>query len=328
MTEIRDKFNRTIDYMRISITDRCNLRCVYCMPSDGLRLIEYKEILSYEEILRIIRIASGLGVRKIRITGGEPLARKDITNLTSSIKNIPGIEDLSITTNGILLEKYAEKLMESGVDRVNVSLDSLRPERFKEITRGGDINVVLRGIETARKSGLLPVKINMIPIKGLNVDEIIDFAKITLNSDYHVRFIEFMPFGSRGFWSADKYIPRDEIKSIVETLGPLTPVRVRKNGPSKYFRLKDAQGVIGFISAITHHFCEECNRLRLTSNGKLKPCLFSETEIDLKPALRGGAPDDEIERLLRLAIEIKPERHNISDRSDLNIFQAMSQIGG
>jgi len=328
MAELRDKFNRTIDYMRISITDRCNLRCVYCMTSDGLRLIEHKEILSYEEIIRIVRIASGLGVRKIRITGGEPLAREDITSLTSSIKNILGIEDLSITTNGVLLEKYAEKLRESGVDRVNVSLDSLRPERFKEITRGGDINVVLRGIETARKSGLLPVKINMIPIKGLNGDEIIDFARITLNSDYHVRFIEFMPFGSRGFWSVDKYIPCDEIKSIVETLGPLTPVRVRKKGPSKYFRLKDAQGVIGFISAITHHFCEECNRLRLTSNGKLKPCLFSETEIDLKPALRGGAPDDEIERLLRLAIEIKPERHNISDRSDLNIFQAMSQIGG
>ncbi|OGW56337.1 MAG: cyclic pyranopterin phosphate synthase MoaA [Nitrospirae bacterium RBG_16_43_8] len=325
---MRDKFNRTIDYMRISITDRCNLRCIYCMPSDGLRLIEHKEILSYEEILRIIRIAAGLGVRKIRITGGEPLARKNITSLTSSIKNIPGIEDLSITTNGILLEKYAEKLMESGVDRVNVSLDSLRPERFKEITRGGDINVVLRGIETARKSGLLPVKINMIPIKGLNGDEIIDFARITLNSDYHVRFIEFMPFGSRGFWSADKHIPRDEIKSIVETLGPLIPVRVRKNGPSKYFRLKDAQGVIGFISAITHHFCEECNRLRLTSNGKLKPCLFSETEIDLKPALRGGASDEEIERLLRLAIEIKPGRHNISDNSDLHVFQAMSQIGG
>ncbi len=328
MAELRDKFNRTIDYMRISITDRCNLRCIYCMPSEGLRLIEHKEILSYEEIIRIVRIAVRLGVRKIRITGGEPLSRKDITSLTSSIKNIPGIEDLSLTTNGILLEKYVEKLIESGVDRVNVSLDSLRPERFKEITRGGDINVVLRGIETARKSGLLPVKINMIPIKGLNGDEIIDFAKITLNSDYHVRFIEFMPFGNSRFWSADKYIPRDEIKSIVETLGPLTPVRVRKNGPSKYFRLKDAQGVIGFISAITHHFCEECNRLRLTSTGKLKPCLFSETEIDLKPALRGGAPDDEIERLLRLAIEIKPERHNISDRSDLNIFQVMSQIGG
>ena len=165
MAELRDKFNRTIDYMRISITDRCNLRCVYCMPSEGLRLIEHKEILSYEEIVRIVRIASGLGVRKIRITGGEPLARKDITSLASSIKNIPGIEDLSITTNGILLEKHAEKLRESGVDRVNVSLDSLRAERFKELTRGGDINVVLCGIETARKSGLLPVKINMIPIR-------------------------------------------------------------------------------------------------------------------------------------------------------------------
>ncbi len=328
MTGLKDKFERIIDYLRISITDRCSLRCIYCMPPEGLSLFEHKEILTYEEIIKIVRIASELGVRKVRITGGEPLVRKDVTLLTASIKKNQGIEDLSITTNGVLLERYAEELARSGVDRVNVSLDSLRPERYREITRGGDINVVLRGIEVARKAGLTPVKINMIPIRGLNDDEIKDFAGITLNSDYHVRFIEFMPFGTGGFWNSGKYIPCDEIKSIVETIGPLTPVRVRKNGPSKYFRLKNAQGVIGFISAITHHFCEDCNRLRLTSDGKLKPCLFSETEIDLKPALRGGASDDEIVRLLKLAIEVKPERHNINEKSDLNFLQSMSRIGG
>ena len=328
MTGLKDKFERIIDYLRISITDRCSLRCIYCMPPEGLSLFEHKEILTYEEIIKIVRIASELGVRKVRITGGEPLVRKDVTLLTASIKKNQGIEDLSITTNGVLLERYAEELARSGVDRVNVSLDSLRPERYREITRGGDINVVLRGIEVARKAGLTPVKINMIPIRGLNDDEIKDFAGITLNSDYHVRFIKFMPFGTGGFWNSGKYIPCDEIKSIVETIGPLTPVRVRKNGPSKYFRLKNAQGVIGFISAITHHFCEDCNRLRLTSDGKLKPCLFSETEIDLKPALRGGASDDEIVRLLKLAIEVKPERHNINEKSDLNFLQSMSRIGG
>lgn len=328
MTGLRDRFERVIDYLRISITDRCNLRCIYCMPSEGLSPIEHKDILTYEEIIRIVRIASGLGVRKVRITGGEPLVRKGVTFLTASIKKIPGIEDLSITTNGVLLEKYAEELANAGVDRVNVSLDSLRPERYREITRGGDINVVLRGIEAARKLGLVPVKINMIPIRGINGDEIKDFARITLNSDYHVRFIEFMPFGSGNLWSSEKYIPCDEIKSIVETIGPITPVRIRKNGPSRYFRFKNAQGVIGFISAITHHFCKDCNRLRMTSDGKLRPCLFYETGIDLKPALRGGASDNEIERLFKLAIEVKPEGHNINERSNLKFLQSMSKIGG
>jgi len=297
------------------------------MSSEGLRFIEHKAILTYEEIIRVVRIASGLGVKKVRITGGEPLMRKDMTFLAASIKKITGIEDLSITTNGILLEKYAEKLANAGVDRVNVSLDSLIPERYREITNCGDINVVMQGIEAAEKAGLTPVKINMIPIKGINADEIKDFAKITLNSDYHVRFIEFMPFGIN-LWSPEKYISCDEIKSVVETISPLTPVRVRKNGPSRYFRLKGAHGVIGFISAISHHFCEDCNRLRMTSDGKLRPCLFSETEIDLKPALRGGGSDGEVGRLLKLAIEVKPEGHNINERHDLKFLKSMSQIGG
>lgn len=325
---MKDNFDRTIDYMRVSVTDRCNLRCIYCMPSEGIRAIKHGEILRYEEIIRIVRLAAVLGVKKVRITGGEPLARKNITYLIAQLKNIEGIEDLSLTTNGVLLERYAKEIAEVGLDRVNISLDSLRPDRYREITRGGDIDTVHKGIMAAEKAGLMPIKINMVPIRGFNDDEIEEFAKITLIMPYHVRFIEFMPIGAKDIWSNEKYIPTDEIKSIVRRIAPLTPVRARKSGPARYFRLNGASGVIGFISAMTHHFCGDCNRLRLTADGKLRPCLFSETEIDLKAPLRSGASDAEIERLLRLAIAAKPEGHNISQRSDLDFLKPMSKIGG
>ena len=336
MKELKDNFLRVIDYLRLSITDRCNLRCVYCMPPEGIVPSKHKEILTYEEIIRIVKIGAGLGVRKVRLTGGEPLTRKNITFLVSSIKKIRGIEDLSMTTNGVLLEKYARELSDAGLDRVNVSLDSYNPARYREITRGGSLDAVLRGIAAAEKAGLCPIKINMVPMRGINDDEVKDFARLTLNSDYQMRFIEFMPAGDNEYWSADRYISTEQLKAEIETIAPLTPVRVRKNGPSKYFRLDGAKGVVGFISAITHHFCEDCNRLRLTSDGKLRPCLFSETEIDLKTALRSGEPDSEIERLLRLAIQVKPEGHNIGNTIALKGPSAlstarkrpMSKIGG
>jgi len=326
--ELRDTFERVIDYLRISITDRCNLRCVYCMPQSGVKLFEHKEILSYEEITRVAGIAASLGVRKIRVTGGEPLVRKNISFLITSLKAIKGIEDVSLTTNGILLEKYAGKLADAGLNRINISLDSLRPDRYREITRGGDISLVMKGIDAAEEAGLLPVKINMVPIRHVNDDEISDFARMTLTSSLHVRFIEFMPIGSRDLWSDEKYISTDELKRTVEKIGPLTPVRFRKTGPARYFRFDGAPGVIGFISALTHHFCGDCNRLRLTADGRLRPCLFSETEIDLKPALRKQSSDREIERLLRLAIEVKPEGHKIDQRDDLSSLKNMSRIGG
>lgn len=281
------------------------------MPSEGVIPIEHKEILRFEEIVRIAKIASGIGVRKIRITGGEPLVRKNVTYLIKEIKSIEGIEDLSLTTNGVLLLKYAEELAEAGLDRINISLDSCRPERYKEITRGGDISVVMSGIAAAEMAGLKPIKVNMVPIRDFNDNEIADLARITLKTPYQVRFIEFMPFGTDNIWGPEKYIPADEIKSIVESIGPLVPVTLRKSGPARYFKFDGAPGVIGFISPISHHFCNDCNRLRLTADGKIRPCLFSETEIDLKPALRGGVPDREIERLIRLSIEVKPEGHNI-----------------
>jgi cyclic pyranopterin phosphate synthase len=311
MNGLTDRFRRTIDYMRISVTDRCNLRCIYCMPPEGLSPMAHGEILRYEEIVRVLRVAAGIGVRKIRITGGEPLVRKNVPHLIRLIRDIDGISDLSLTTNGALLEKYAAELAAAGLERVNVSLDSLRSERYREITRGGDINAVFRGIEAAEKAGLVPIKINVVPIRGLNDDEIMDFARMTLHSPHQVRFIEFMPIGRQDLWKPERFIPVEEIRSIVERTGRLNPVKLRKSGPARYFKFDGAAGVIGFISPLSNHFCGECNRLRLTADGKLRPCLFSETEIDLKPALRGEAPDNEIERLIRLSIQVKPEGHNI-----------------
>ena len=314
MSLLTDSYSRVIDYLRISITDKCNLRCIYCMPAAGVTPVRHTDILSYEEIIRVAGTAARLGVRKIRLTGGEPLVRKNLAFLVSSLKRIPGIEDLSLTTNGQLLERYAEDFAEAGLDRVNVSIDSFSPERYREMTRGGDLGAVLRGLRAADKARLHPVKINMVPVRGINEDEILDFARMTINTEYHVRFIECMPAGSAGFWSPGKYMTTDEIKDRIGAVGPLQPVRVRKNGPSKYYRFEGAKGVIGFISALTHHFCKDCNRLRLTADGKLRPCLFSETEIDLRSAIRSGASDEEIERLLRLAIEVKPKEHALHEK--------------
>jgi cyclic pyranopterin phosphate synthase len=236
-----------------------------------------------------------------------------------------------------MLEQYAGPLSDAGLDRVNISLDSLKPERYGEITRGGDIGAVLKGIEAAEKAGLDPIKINMVPIRGINDDEIVDFARMTLKFPYQVRFIEFMPFVMPDIWSPERFIPAEEIRAVVESIGPLAPVKLRKSGPARYFSLDGAAGVLGFISPLSNHFCGECSRLRLTADGKLRPCLFSETEIDLKSALRSDAPDAEIERLIRLSIDVKPEGHNMRiQNTDIRKFvdaqkesaRPMSRIGG
>jgi cyclic pyranopterin phosphate synthase len=328
MGPAKDKYGRVIDYLRISVTDRCNLRCIYCMPAGGIRPIEHKSLLSYEEMARVVTVAARLGVRKVRITGGEPLVRKDLPFLIESISSIKGIEDISLTTNGTLLKQLAGSLASAGLNRVNVSLDSLHPDRYRQITRGGNIYDVLDGIAEAQKAGLLPVKINMIPMRGINDDEVEEFSLLTRNTLLHVRFIECMPTGVRDLRNRGLSIPTAEIKERASRIGALTPVTVRKQGPARYFRFDDALGVLGFISPVTHHFCESCNRLRLTSDGKLRPCLFSETEIDVKSALRSGAPDSEIERLLRLAVAIKPERHMIASQQNFDHLRPMSRIGG
>jgi len=328
MDAIRDTFDRVIDYLRISITDRCNLRCVYCMPSGGVNLLRHEDILRYEELTRIVRVAASLGVRKVRITGGEPLARRNVAYLIRSIRAINGIEDISLTTNGLLLAKLVPELAAAGLSRVNVSIDSLQHDRYAEITRGGSLELVLQGIQLAADYGLRPVKINMVPIRGINDDEIEAFARLTLETPYHVRFIEFMPAGTNDLWSADRVVTTQEIISRVEKIATLTPVKVRRDGPARYFSFADALGVLGFISPVSHHFCSSCNRLRLTADGKLRPCLFSETEIDIRAALRNGAPDEELERLLRIAVEVKPRERSFDKRPEMIRRRPMSAIGG
>jgi cyclic pyranopterin phosphate synthase len=329
MQLIKDRFERIIDYLRISVTDRCNLRCIYCMPPEGVSTVDQRSVLSFEEILKIARISAGLGVRKIRLTGGEPLVRKELPLLVEGMSQIEGIEDISLTTNGQLLKHHARVLADAGLNRINISLDSLNAERYSRITRGGSMDEVLQGIEKAEEVGLDPIKINMIPIRGVNDDELEAFARLTWNTPYHVRFIELMPTGTGSVWSRERCVAADEIKERVSTLAPLVPVKVRRSGPARYFRFENARGVIGFISPVTHHFCDSCNRLRLTSDGKIRPCLFSGAEIDLKSAMRSGASDNEIERLLKLAVEIKPERHHLEKNRDTSHFSTlMSRIGG
>lgn len=327
-----DAYNRPISYLRISVTDRCNLRCVYCMPLDGVPLCSHHEILTYEEIGTIARAAAELGISKVRLTGGEPLVRAGIVDLVRMLASIPGIDDLAMTTNGIHLSRHALALAEAGLLRVNVSLDSLRPERFQRITRMGRLEDVLQGMEAARQAGLQPIKINTVVIRGTNDDEVVDFARKTMHEDWNVRFIELMPVGSgvsmEDEWR-EKIVMAQEIGRKVETvLGKLEPAKVSAgNGPARYYRLPGARGTLGFITAVSDHFCYRCNRMRLTADGQLRPCLLSDHEIDLRTPLRQGVGIEEIKTLLLKAVESKPGRHHLAE-SDGPEGRAMSQIGG
>jgi cyclic pyranopterin phosphate synthase len=327
MTGISDSFQRPINYLRISVTDRCNLRCIYCMPAEGVTLMSHSDVLSYEEIFRVVEAAAELGINKIRLTGGEPLVRLGVPSLVKMIAGIGAINDIALTTNGILLSKYAAELKEAGLNRVNVSLDTLKPEKFLQITRCGELGDTLSGIETAQRVGLDPVKINVVVMAGVNDDEIIDFARKTVRDGWHVRFIEHMPV-----LDDEQMIPRlfsvNEIREKIETLGKLEPCRVEVgNGPAKYYRLPGAAGTIGFITPVTEHFCYQCNRLRLTADGKLRPCLLSEEEIDVREALRRGASIDEIKSLIEKTVACKPARHNLAEGKTRN-GRPFSQVGG
>ena len=325
----RDSYERPIQYLRVSVTDRCNLRCVYCMPEEGISQLAHDDILRYEEIVRIVRLAVEMGFVHVRLTGGEPLVRKGIVELVAALARIPGLDDLSMTTNGILLARYAEPLARAGLRRVNISLDTLRPERFRRVTRWGRLEDVLEGRRAALAVGLSPVKINTVVVRGLNDDEVVDLAQRTLETDWHVRFIEVMPLGEGVHWSGDGVVPSAEIRARVEAaLGMLTPVRGKAGaGPARYYRLPGAKGTLGFISPVTEHFCHACNRLRLTSDGRLLPCLLSDLAIDLRNPLRAGASDDQLRAILRRAIVIKPRGHRLAE--DLvPECRPMSQIGG
>ena len=327
-----DAYNRPISYLRISVTDRCNLRCVYCMPPEGVPWRPHEEILRYEEIETVVRAAAELGISKIRLTGGEPLVRLGIVDLVRMLACIPGIDDLAMTTNGVLLSRYAPALAEAGLKRVNISLDTLRPERFQQITRLGQLDDVLAGIEAARRAGLEPIKINTVVVRGMNDDEVVDLARKTMEAGWNVRFIELMPVGN-GMLANEEFrnmvVTAKEIRQKVEAaLGKLEPAKVSVgNGPSRYYRLAGAKGTLGFITPISEHYCYHCNRLRLTADGQLRPCLLSDQEIDLRTPLRQGAGVAEIRDLLLRGIESKPLQHHLAENM-MPGSRAMSEIGG
>ncbi len=326
---MQDRFQRQINYLRISLTDRCNLRCVYCMPPEGIQWLPHNEILTIEEILTVVKAGVEVGIRKIRLTGGEPLVRRGIVDLIKRLNDIPEIDDIALTTNGMLLGDVAGDLKTAGLRRVNVSLDTLKPTRFKRITRRGDLDVVMRSINTAFEYGLEPVKINTVAIRGFNDDELVDLAKLTLEKPLHVRFIELMPIGTSDDWSHIRFISSQEIRELIsKSLGNLEDVKkVTGSGPARYCRVPGAPGTVGFISAVSNHFCATCNRMRLTASGQLRPCLFSGREVDLKQMLRSGAGHDELVRIFQEAIMSKPNSHDLTaswEKDD----RIMSQIGG
>lgn len=321
-----DNFNRIINYIRISVTDRCNLRCRYCVD-DTLRFVRHEEILTYEEIIRFVKISAELGVKKVRLTGGEPLVRKDIAFLLKEINNIKGIDDISLTTNGVFLGQKIIELKEAGLRRVNISLDSLKRDRYRFITGVDALDDVFMSIEKSIYAGMNPIKINTVIIRGFNDDEIIDFASLAKKWDIHVRFIEFMPFGDPTLWGDSKVITSKAVEEIVRGVYDLEPSINRYRGPAKMFRVKDGKGEIGFISPVSTHICSECNRIRLTSNGKLMPCLFSDSEYDVKSLLRGNAGDEEIGRFIKDVIKNKPKRkHEIGQIKKCQ--RSLRNIGG
>lgn len=326
---MKDIFNRNIDYIRISITDRCNLRCVYCMPEEGITLTEHEKLLTYEEIIRLCKNFAKVGISKVKITGGEPLVRKDLHKLIKSIKDIEGIDNVTLTTNGILLEDQIDSLVKAGLDAVNISIDTLDPKKFKKITRIGDLNKVLRAIDKCLTYENLKVKLNCVPIKGESEEEILSLVNLAKDKNLSVRFIELMPIGlGRNM----KGYSDDEIKEIIErNIGKLTEYHGKLgNGPSTYYSLENFKGKIGFISAVNHKFCDSCNRVRLTSEGFLKKCLQYESGSDLKLLLREGKSDEEIIQVIKDTIYHKPESHKFRNeaKEDHIEIKGMSQIGG
>ena len=324
-----DPYKRKINYLRISVTDRCNLRCRYCMPEEGIPLIPHDEILRYEEILRIVRAFSEEGISKVRLTGGEPLIRKGLVDFVAKLSQIEGIEDLSLTTNGILLKDFAEDLKKAGLKRINISLDSLKRERFCQITRRDDFDRVWAGIEESMRVGLDPIKINMVAIRGVNDDEIEAFARLTLRFPLTIRYIEYMPSGNGEEWKENDILTIPQIKNRLERMGQVVSIPSDKwDGPAKRFRIEGAIGEIGLIGPVSSHFCEDCNRLRLTADGKIRTCLFSDKEIDVKELIRKGGSDRDLKDRLLLALRTKPERHHISTHLFRKCQRNMSAIGG
>jgi GTP 3',8-cyclase len=354
--QLVDQYSRTISYLRLSITDRCNLRCLYCMPPPGIdapAIVKCADLLSYEEMLRIVTLAVGMGMNKLRLTGGEPLVRKGVMGFIRNLAKIKGLEDIRLTTNGVLLHENAAELYEAGIRNLNISLDTMKPERFLEIAGVDRFAQVWQGIQTASELGF-NIKLNMVAMKGINDDEFADFARLATQRPFQVRFIEFMPIGNKESWDKARYIGTDDLKNIIAGLGTLVPEGQgrpdvegnkdgaettlpdsRLEGPARVYRLTTPEGKsgrVGFISPISHHFCDKCNRLRLTSEGRLRACLLHDHETDLKALLRRGGTDSEIQAAIRQTILDKPKGHTLQDAlagtGRVNCQGRMSQIGG
>ena len=323
-----DSFGRRINYLRVSLTDRCNFRCVYCMPEHGAHFAPRDELLSDEELLRVIKSAAAVGFEKIRLTGGEPTIRRNLIELISGIAATPVIREISMTTNALRLAQQAEALRAAGLTRVNISIDSLNADKFRSITRGGDLRRVWEGIEAAERAGFGPMKLNAVVVRGLNDDEVCDLARLTLDRPWQVRFIEMMPMAGVGELADEVVVASSEIMERLEgEFGPLEFVGWFGSDPARTYRLPRGQGTLGFISSVTEPFCATCNRMRLTADGKLHLCLLRDDELDLRGALRGGADDKDIEALIREAVFLKPWGHGLPDGVK-PMLRGMSELGG
>jgi len=324
-----DQFGRRVEYLRVSVTDKCNLRCVYCMPVEGLDWLKRESLLSYEEIASILRTMAGMGLEKVRITGGEPLVRKDLPRLVEMVAEIPGIADISLSTNAVLLGDQAQALRDAGISRVNVSLDSLQEDRVDAIARRpGSFGRIMEGLDAAEAVGFDPIKINVVLIGGQNDDEIEDFALITRDRPWHIRFIELMPTGSNLDLSANNFVSCQDALAKIRRMGNIEPVDgPAGNGPATYFRFPGAAGTVGVITPMSHNYCDRCNRMRLTADGQLRPCLFGSIQTNLRDPLRAGA---DLVPLIEETLRIKPERHYLIQGSDEGSggLVALSQTGG
>jgi cyclic pyranopterin phosphate synthase len=326
--QLIDRYNRHLNYLRISITDRCNLRCTYCVPADRLRRLSHTDILRYEEILRLIKVGVGLGISKVRVTGGEPLVRKGVGDFLANLSQIHGISEVTLTTNGVLLKDNIRRIENAGIRRINISLDTLQKAKFREITGDDLFDQVWGGITAARQSGFDPIKINVVALRGVNEDEFTDFANLTRDNPFHIRFIEYMPIGKARMRFGPPLLVT-EIKERLRPLGPLVPIeKDPDDGPAERFKIADTAGEIGFISALSHHFCSSCNRLRLTASGQLRPCLLSDRQLDLKGPLRNGASDEKLAEIFCRAVANKPSDHSLTTNEPSGVTCQMSSIGG
>ena len=329
MKPLVDSWDREIRSVRVSVTDKCNFRCRYCMPAEGLEWLPRDEVLSFEEIARLVRVLAAMGVDEVRLTGGEPLVRRDVPTLVSFLAKIPGVRDLSLTTNGVLLDRLAGPLVAAGLSRLNVSLDSLAHVRFAEITRRDALDRVLAGLaEAERYPELRPIKVNCVAIRGFTEEEVPALAGLARRKPYVVRFIEFMPLDADEAWREDEVLTGGEIRALIEERWPLEEIPAKPSSTARRFRFADGAGEIGFVNPVSEPFCSSCDRIRLTADGQLRTCLFSRREWDLKTPLRDGSTDEELAALIRFAVRHKELKHKINDPGFVRASRSMSQIGG